>query len=205
MPGFRLRAGSYPVAAADWILEHAPRGPLYNTNGIGGYLVWRLAPRSPGQRASVGASVGPPRWRVYSDGRMPMFYDALVLARDFSAVEARYAPQVLVVDWGHPLTTAHSCEGSPGFRERYALVHVSRGAKLYVRRGGPNQGLADRFGYRHLTYVGRFWPGRVVELRAPGGAVKRLQPLPPPADLPAFRREVERARREAPGLPFLPE
>jgi hypothetical protein len=187
---FGVSPRTTPVLAADWIQRHQPQGRLYNTNAIGGYLVYRLAPRS----ADGGG------YRVYSDGRMPIFYEALTLAKDFAAVEARYAPEILVVDWHSPSPFLfQSCEVVDGFHARYALVHVSTGAKVYVRRGGPNDALIAAQGYEHLTYLGDFWPGR---RRSRSGRL--VQPLPDPIDGAAFRAEVERARRADPGLRHLP-
>ena len=81
-------------------------------------------------------------YRVYSDGRMPMFYEAQTLAKDFAAVEARYAPEIVVVDWQVPSPILiQSCERAAGFPARYALVPVSSGAKVTLRRGGPHEAL----------------------------------------------------------------
>ncbi len=187
---YGLNRKSYAILACDWILEKGAQGRLYNTNAIGGYLVYRLAPRSEGG----------PGLPVYSDGRMPMFYEAQTLARDFSAVEERYTPQIVVVDFQTPLAFAYPCERAATFHLRYALVHVSTGAKVYLRRGGVNQGLIDQYGYAYLAYVGKFWPGRQV-----GQGSGRLGPfLPLPGDLSAFRRDVQRARAEDPALNSLP-
>jgi len=181
--GGGLRPGAYPVAAADWLLEHRPAGRIYNSNRLGGYLVWRLAPSGR---------------QVYTDGRMPMFGRALRLARDFAAVEARWAPQILVIGWGPSPTEVPVPELTPGFHERYALVHASPGAKVYLRRGARNAGLVARRGYRELRYVGRLWPGRRIAVG------DRVFGLPGPDDPAAFRAEVARARREAPDLEHLP-
>jgi hypothetical protein len=188
---FGVSPRTTPVLAADWIDAHRPQGRLYNTNAIGGYLVYRLAPRT----------ADGPGYRVYSDGRMPMFYEAQTLAKDFSAVEERYAPEILVVDWQVPNPFLfQSCEVVDGFHTRYALVHTSSGAKVYLRRGGPNDALIAAEGYRHLTYLGDFWPGR--QRRRSG---RLVQLLADPADPLAFRAEVERARRGDPGLRHLPQ
>lgn len=40
----RVNEEVYPVGAADFILDSAPQGNLYNTYLWGGYLLWRLAP-----------------------------------------------------------------------------------------------------------------------------------------------------------------
>ncbi|MCA8922429.1 MAG: hypothetical protein KDD82_11505 [Planctomycetes bacterium] len=175
--GLRVGAGLYPRAAADWVLERRPAGPLYNTNGIGGYLAYRLWPR----------------YQVFSDGRMPMFLEALGLP--FDQVEARYAPQLVLIDWGLDWRRAHYFELEPEFHARYALVFVGAGGKVYVRRDGPNAALARRWGYRHLGFRHRYYPGL------------GYRPLPAvaPEHAQAYARELERARREAPDCPYLPQ
>lgn len=180
--GVGLYPGAYPQQAADWILRHRPEGPLYNTNGVGGYLVHRLWPRQ----------------QVYSDGRMPLFLDALRL--DFVEVEARYAPQVVVLDWGPGWGVPHAFELERGFHERFVLVFVGAGGKVYVRRNGPNALLARGMGYRHLRFGHRFYPG----LSRSVGGRKVWLAAPPQRDLSAFQREIERAHREAPDCPYLP-
>jgi len=180
--GAGLYPGAYPRQAADWILRYRPAGPLYNTNGVGGYLVHRLWPRL----------------QVYSDGRMPLFLEALPLA--FSEVEARYAPQVVVLDWGQGWGVSHGFELERGFHERYVLVFVGAGGKVYVRRDGPNALLAKGLGYRQLRYGHRFYPGLS---RSVGGRRVWLA-APPREDVKAFQREIERAHREAPDCPYLP-
>src|SRR3954453_11187241 len=42
---FRGSTWNYPVAAADFLLEHKITGRLFNTYGQGGYLLWRLYPQ----------------------------------------------------------------------------------------------------------------------------------------------------------------
>jgi hypothetical protein len=169
-PGGLLFPGRYAVRAADWLLEHRPAGRLYNTNALGGYLVYRLAPAG---------------LQVHTDGRMPLFLDALAEARDWSTFEARERPEVVVLDWGPSPRVAYEPELDEGFRARYALVHVSNGAKVYLRQGAGNDALIERYAYRQLRYVGRLWT-RV------------------PEDSGRFAREVERARQEAPELRLLP-
>lgn len=174
-----LDPACHPVSCADWILEHRPRGRLYNTNAVGSYLERRLVPA---------------RYRVYSDGRIPMFAQALRAESDFAALEARWAPDILVIDFTHGERYVPPCEQSPGFAGRYALVHVGGAAKLYLRRGGENDALIERFAYRHLRYLGRFWPGRALWDDRRGF----VYPVPPPAHTAEFAAEVARARREDP-------
>jgi hypothetical protein len=137
----RVDATVYPITAADWLERHRPQGRLWNSNGVGSYLEWRL-------------------WRhgvqVYSDGRIPLFARALVDEKgDFRRVEERWRLEVLVVDFAHRQDQVPPAEATPDFQARWALVHVAGAAKVYLRRGGPNDALIERFGYRQLAFFGR--------------------------------------------------
>ena len=89
-------------------------------------------------------------------------------------------------------TIAYRSEQSQGFSQRYALVHVSTGGKVYLRRGGVNQPLIDRYGYKELTYKGFYWPGRVQTDRLG----RQGWPVLPAKDPQAFAEDVRRARVE---------
>lgn len=171
--GGGLAPGAYPEGPAEWILRHEPRGRLWNTNYTGGYLVWRLASAPDG-----------PLWQVHTDGRMPMFTRALREARDFPALEARYRPEILVLDWTPGARTFYPFEADPDFRRRWVMVHVSAGGKVFLRREGPNAALAARFAYPALRFLGRTAVGD--------------------GEREALLRDLERARAEDPGNPYLP-
>ena len=124
-----------------------------------------------------------------------MWWDGAPGWMPFDQVEARYAPQLVLIDWGLDWRRAHYFELEPEFHARYALVFVGAGGKVYVRRDGPNAALARRWGYRHLGFRHRYYPGL------------GYRPLPAvaPEHAQAYARELERARREAPDCPYLPQ
>lgn len=57
-----------PVGAANWIAQHRPGGPLFNSYNWGGYLLWRLGEEYP----------------VYVDGRTDVYDDRFL--RNFLAI-----------------------------------------------------------------------------------------------------------------------
>ncbi|MEZ6186460.1 MAG: hypothetical protein R3F62_15805 [Planctomycetota bacterium] len=71
-------------------------------------------------------------------------------------------------------------------------MFVGEGGKVYLRRDGPNERLAERFGYRQLGFFHRWHSGLL-----------RWGPQTP-AELGVFAREAARARRQAPACPYLP-
>lgn len=54
---------SYPVAAADFVIENNLPGPVYNTYLWGGYLIWRLGPER--KIYCDGRALDPARYREY--------------------------------------------------------------------------------------------------------------------------------------------
>jgi hypothetical protein len=64
----RAEAKALPVNAANWITQHKPSGPLFNSYNWGGYLLWRLGPDYP----------------VYVDGRTDVYDDEFL--RNFLAI-----------------------------------------------------------------------------------------------------------------------
>jgi hypothetical protein len=139
--GGGLEAGAYCEREAEWILREKPEGPLYNTNGSGGYLIWRLDP------------VKNKGWRVYSDGRQPLFFEALRVP--FLEVEARWEPKLLVFDYDHLPWIG---DMKQPIRDRYALVHFSDGGRTYVRREGPNARFMAQ-AYAHVFFSTPDRPG----------------------------------------------
>jgi hypothetical protein len=130
--GTGLQPGQYPVLEADWILEKKPHGKLWNTNASGGYLIWRLDP------------IANPDWKVFTDGRQPLFGHAV--SRTFKDIEEKDAPNLLVLD---PLSPPWE---ATDFLENFVLVHFSDGGRTYLRRDGRNRDLAERFAYRHVKF-----------------------------------------------------
>ncbi len=130
--GSGLEQGHYPVLEADWILEKKPHGKLWNTNASGGYLLWRLDP------------LANPEWRVFTDGRQPLFGHAV--NRTFKDIEEKDAPNLLVLD---PLSPPWE---ATDFLEKFVLVHFSDGGRTYLRREGRDRELVERFAYRHIAF-----------------------------------------------------
>jgi hypothetical protein len=60
----KSEADAFPKAAVDWIENNHPVGPIFNSYGWGGYLIWRLYPEYP----------------VYIDGRADVYGDSFLYA-----------------------------------------------------------------------------------------------------------------------------
>src|SRR5258708_31861519 len=91
-------------------------GRLWNTNASGGYLIWRLDP------------VAHPEWKVFTDGRQPLFVHALGMDTVVD-VERELHPQLLVLDYFVPWKGELPHETA--IRTRHALVHFSDAGRTY--------------------------------------------------------------------------
>lgn len=117
-----------PRAMMSLIRAEAVSGPLYNAYGIGGYLVHALGPERP----------------VLIDGRADMFGDAFVeevagatrKGAEWRESLERWDAQYLVIYSDSVLASLLLLD--PGF----GLVCEEAGFALFVRRAGPNGGLA---------------------------------------------------------------
>jgi len=140
-PGFSLAPAHYPEKGVDFIEEQGLQGPMFNEFGYGGFLIFNLWPEH----------------RVYIDGRTDLVYTPQMVERYvrcvgdpevFAEESDAHRVQFVIVD-NNPMqgTFAH-LDTNP----RWALVHASRRALIYVRRGGLNDAVIEPLGYRWL------WP-----------------------------------------------
>lgn len=105
----KAEAKVLPVAAANWIDQNKPAGPLFNSYNWGGYLLWRLGADYP----------------VYVDGRTDVYDDAFL--RDFLAITrvssdydqrlARTGANLVLIEAGSVLD--HFLARHAGWREAY--------------------------------------------------------------------------------------
>ncbi|MGA8144047.1 MAG: hypothetical protein WB987_09190 [Candidatus Acidiferrales bacterium] len=113
----------WPVAAVEYLDTHQVPGPMYNTYGFGGYLVWA---RGPGHKVFIDG-----RGDVYERGGV--FNDYLHIAHiqpGALAVLRNYRIQSCLVERNEALGTLLSA--SPDWKK----VYSDNVAALYVRNGG---------------------------------------------------------------------
>jgi hypothetical protein len=92
-----------PVAAADWIREHRPVGPLFNSYNWGGYILWALYPEYPS----------------FVDGRTDLFDDEILsdylltwrAEPGWEEVFARWGIRLALLEPGAPLVLALEMSG----------------------------------------------------------------------------------------------
>jgi hypothetical protein len=105
----KAEAQALPVAAANWIDQNKPRGPLFNSYNWGGYLLWRLGAAYP----------------VYVDGRTDVYDDAFLrnflaitlVSPDYDRRLANTGAQLVLIESGSVLD--HFLARHAGWREAY--------------------------------------------------------------------------------------
>jgi hypothetical protein len=131
--GAGVHAGVFPVAAADFVRQAGISGKMFNTYGIGGYLIWELWPD----------------WKVFIDGREDVYLGAGVLHDYLAGFADRGHWQVLVdkyaIDFAlvrYPESPAvrpdQSLDKLAFDRQDWALVYFDDIVATYVRRNARN-------------------------------------------------------------------
>ncbi len=140
-PSFGLAPAHYPEKGVAFIQREGLQGPMFNDFGYGGFLIFHLWPEH----------------RVYIDGRTDLVYTPQMVERYIAAVmdpavfaEEAQAHQVqfVIVDNSPMQGTFAHLDRNP----KWVLVQASRRSLIYVKRGGLNDAVIERFAYRWL------WP-----------------------------------------------
>jgi hypothetical protein len=134
---YQLRSAEwkYPTGAVDFLLKHNIEGRIFNTYGLGGYLIWRLAPRQ----------------RVFIDGRAlneKVYQDYHRIAYNAEAVNGKSGEELLK-EYGIEVIVMEGFEytsGSPYLlpaalsdpkQTEWKLVYYDDKAMIYMRRPPP--------------------------------------------------------------------
>jgi hypothetical protein len=144
-PGVELGVGFdrrlAPEGAVQYVLAAQPQGPMWNFSAYGGYLSLRLYPRYLVLMDGRTAWVHDPALteRVYRSNSDPAAFEGLVREYGIEWAVSRAGPDER---FGIPLTR------EPGWE----MVYLDDYSAVYVRRDGPNRGLAEQ-GYRLLNHL----------------------------------------------------
>src|SRR5262249_43910756 len=112
----RAAAKKFPVQASHYIQEHDLQGPLYNTYGWGGYLIWRL----PGRPVSIDG-----RANLHGDVRLSRYVDTWSGHRNWAEdVELRNARTILL-EHESPLASILASDS------RFRLVYEDEVASVF--------------------------------------------------------------------------
>ncbi len=130
-----IEESRFPARAASFIQTEQPAARMFNLYDWGGYLIWRLAPRT----------------KVFVDGRLVLYGD---LIRDYFQIQdGSERWQELLDRRGVTLAlTNHDYVLSMRLAESpdWTLVHVSEPAVVYAKNIPENRDLIARFGYRAI-------------------------------------------------------
>ena len=113
----KVESKALPVAAANWIAQNKPSGPLFNSYNWGGYLLWRLGDQYP----------------VYVDGRTDVYDDAFL--RNFLAITlvnpdydqrlAKTGAKIVLIESGSVLDNflARNVGWREAYRDELAVIY----------------------------------------------------------------------------------
>ncbi|HOE27312.1 MAG TPA: hypothetical protein PK696_06420 [bacterium] len=125
-----------PKQAVDFVEKNRVEGPIFNSYGIGGYLIWRLHPRE----------------KVFVDGRVEMYgtefletYMRYWMPEVWDGYVERYGISCAIIDREPDYTTRH-LDDSPD----WALVFFDDRAMVYLRTVPKNRPLIERHRYRYI-------------------------------------------------------
>ena len=90
--------GQVPVAAVEWIRQHHPAGPLFNSYNWGGYVLWALYPDYP--------SFVDGRTDLFDDEILTDYLDAWRADADWGAVIDRWGLRLALLEPDAPLVGA---------------------------------------------------------------------------------------------------
>lgn len=126
----------FPVQAVDFVERNHVEGPIFNSYGIGGYLIWRLYPRE----------------RVFVDGRVEMYgteflktYMLYWRPEVWEEYVRRYGIACAIID-REPNYTTRYLDENPG----WALVFFDDRAMVYLKDIPRNAELIRRHRYRFI-------------------------------------------------------
>jgi hypothetical protein len=131
--GAEIHPAVFPGKAVDFLKRAGIGGNMFNSYGIGGYLIWRLGPQQ----------------RVFIDGREDVYLGPGVLAEYVHAFDSRQKWVALVekydIDYAivqypeqPPSRPDNSLDSMAFPRSEWGLVHFDDSVMVYVRRNGRN-------------------------------------------------------------------
>ncbi len=145
-----------PVSATEWVAAARPAGRMWNFWPFGGYLAWTLGPER----------------EVFMDGRNTLAHDLETVTRANRSIADRRAFEQLADELGMEWAITSAPPGDPSAgagvarSPAWTMTYLDDVAAVYVRRDGPNAGLAAG-GYRVLRHD--MPPGLVLSLAIGGG------------------------------------
>jgi hypothetical protein len=128
----KITAASFPVRAVEYLHQHPVPGPMFNSYGYGGYLIWKL-----------------PEQKVFIDGRGDLYEDGGAFGEYLQVANLKPAAfmvlrahgiQSFLLDSQEPMATVLAA--NPDWEKRYSdgvsTLFVRRGAIIQAPAANPN-------------------------------------------------------------------
>lgn len=133
---------NYPETTVNFLKEHGVKGKIFNTYGLGGYIIWHLWPDIP----------------VFIDGRAVTIYDQDFFWLCGLAYQNRAAWEKIVDSYGVDIVLVKD-DRERGYSPLFywldedvdwRLVAFDDIANLYMKKGGRFDGLIEQYGFHYL-------------------------------------------------------
>jgi len=138
--GLGINYDNFPVEAARFIKEKNVMGNMFNTMGLGGYLIWRLYPDR----------------KVFIDGRTDVYGPDLLYREVMSyqpkvweELDKEFDLDYALID-NISMKVMYDSYGLDMHRDKWALIFWNDNSFLYVKRDGKNKALAEKYEYKYL-------------------------------------------------------
>lgn len=136
--GLGEKPDKFPAQAVAFLQKTRPPGPIFNSMGFGGYLMWHL----PSYKVFIGG-----RFLVYTEEFYRLYRKAHTEPAAWKQIEEAFGPTVVVLEY---LTDMSGKERMPHLETSpaWSLVFWDPVAKIYLKRVPANAALIDRYEYR---------------------------------------------------------
>ena len=126
--GFGTVNSLFPEKAVDFIISKNINGNMLNDNGIGGYLIWRLA---PDRKVFVDG-----RWEVYGKNFMDRYKEALTDINSYLALTQKYDINYIILS--HISMESRRLLTSLYKNEKWKLVFFDDTASIFIKNRQEN-------------------------------------------------------------------
>ncbi len=145
--GMGFSNNDFPIAAANFILQNNIKGNMYNSFGMGSYLIWHLYPRYQ-------VFIDSRAQNYIQGGQNSLLADYSRISEDISAwgkMDEKYNFDFAIVDW--PSITdnkSYNITEQNFTADKWAVVFMDSRALVYLKRTEANKQLIDKYEYKYI-------------------------------------------------------
>lgn len=158
---FGISGSRYPKKAADFIIEHKIKGPIFNGFNIGGYLIQRLY---PAHRVFIDGRVGGVSKGIYRKEFIDEFVRSLNDFKRWEQLDEKYGFNMAVLDYSSTDFYYYIIRNLYK-SERWKLVYLGDVAVIFVKDNSINNSLISSYDILFENIESKKEEGHIVEER----------------------------------------